>query len=178
MAKSKRRYVWVGKGELLTPVTDASTSVGNVMEIVPAILRTSALGADTNCLVEALYINVSTRRSGVTTFDAAGLIVWTANVVEGGDSPAQTLDALSLDDRAYANKNIMVMAPLEVPPILGASDLATFIQNDEIRTTHLEYQAKRKLDRSNQVLALIINTDVSSVIRCFVQVRCLLSYGS
>ncbi len=178
MAKRKRRYNWVGKGQLMVPVTDASTSVGNVMEIVPAILRTSALGADTQCLVEALYIHVSTRRTGVTTFDAAGLIVWTANVVEGGDSPAQTLDAISTDDRAYANKNIMVLAPIDVPPILGASDLATFIQNDEIRTTRFEYQAKRKLDRSNQVLSFVINTDVSSVISCFVQVRCLLSYGT
>ncbi len=178
MARSKRKYVWVGGGQIILPVTDASTSVGDVMEIVPAIPRTSELGADTSCLVEALYINVSTHRLTLDSLDAAGVIVWTANVVEGGDSPAQTLDAISTDSRAYANKNIMVMAPLEVPPVIPVGNAATFATSEATVVSHFEYQATRKLDRSNQVLALTINTDVSDVLRCFVQVRCLLSYGS
>jgi len=178
MARRKRKYIWVGGGQIILPVPDTFTSVGDIMEIVPAIPRTSELGGDTQCLIEALYIHVSTQRLLISNFDACGIIVWTANVVEGGDSPAQTLDALSLDGRAYANKNILVLAQISVPPVIPVGDAATFATSDELRTSTFEYQATRKLDRSNQVLSLIINTDLTGVVRCFVQVRCLLSYGS
>ncbi len=97
---------------------------------------------------------------------------------EGQDSPVQSLNAIPTDDRAYGNKNILVMGQIDVPPVLAASDLLSFDTSEELRTTKFEYQASRKLDRSNQVLCLVINSDVSDVLRCFVQVRALLSYGS
>lgn len=176
MAKRKKNYNWVGIGKIIDVVPDASTSVADVLEIVPAILKSAVPGANTQCRIEAMYIHVHTHRTSIATVDACGIIVWTANVVEGGDSPAQTLDAISTDSRAYANKNILVMAPVPVPPILGTSDLLAFIENDQVMVSSYEYQATRKLDRSNQVLALTINSDVSGAVRCFVQVRCLLSY--
>ncbi len=178
MAKSKRKYQWVGGGKLISVQPDTSTSVADVMEIVPAVLKASVAGPDTSYLLEAMYIKVSTRRIGVAAFDAAGIIVWTAPVVEGGDSPAQTLDAVSTDARAYANKCILLMEALPVPALLATSDLLAFVPNDEVVVTRFEYQAKRKIDRSNTVLALIINSDLSNQLRCFVQVRALLSYGS
>ncbi len=175
---SRRKYQWVGAGAIITPKTDASTPTSEIMELVPAVLRTSAAGPRTDCLIEAMYIKVHTHRILTSALDATGIIVWTAVVSEGADAPAQSLNALATDARAYGNKNIMLMEPIAVPPLLAAGDLLSFQTSDEIMVSSFEYQATRKLDRQNQVLALTINSDVSSVVRCFVQARVLLSWGS
>ncbi len=178
MARSKRSYQWVGGGQIVTPKTDASSAVGDVMQLAPAISRTVAEVGRTDCLIQAIYIHVSSHRLLTTSFDALGLVVWVANVSEGSANPVQTLDALSTDVRAYSNKNILILEPLEVPPVLASSDLMTVTTDDRILTHKATFQASRKLDRAQQVLSLQLNTDVSDVMRCFVQARVLLSYGS
>ncbi len=178
MARSKRSYQWVGGGEILTPKTDASSAVGDVFQIAPAISRTVAEVGRTDCLISAIYVHISTHRLLTTSFDALGLIVWVANVSEGSANPVQTLDALAVDVRAYSNKNILIMEPLEVPPVLASSDLLSVTTDDRIMTHKATFQATRKLDRGQQVLCLQLNSDVSDVVRCFVQVRALLSYGN
>ncbi len=175
---ARRKYQWVGHGNVIVPKTDASTPTSELLELVPAVLRTSAAGPRTDCLIEAIYVHVHTHRLLTTTLDACGIIVWTAVVSEGADAPAQSLNAIPTDARAYGNKNILIMAPVPVPPLLGSSDLLSVTPDDQVMVSSYEYQASRKLDRQNQVLALTINSDVSSVLRCFVQVRVLLSWGS
>ncbi len=178
MARNKRSYQWVGGGEILTPKTDASSAVGDIFQIAPAASRTVAEIGRTDCLIEAIYVHVSTHRLLTTSFDALGLIVWVANVSEGSANPVQTLDALATDVRAYGNKNILIMEPLEVPPVLASSDLLSVTTDDRILHHKATFQATRKLDRAQQVLSLQLNSDVSDVVRCFVQVRALLSYGN
>ncbi len=175
---SKRKTQWVGGGQVIEPETDASTSIGEVIQLVPALPIADVRGQPTQCLVEAIYLHFSIRRILTTTFDALGFVVWMANIQEGGAAPVQSLDALSTTDRAYGNKAIMMMAPLSVPPLLGTSDLLAFTVNDQIITESHEYQAMRKMDRSSNVLSLILNSDVSVVTRVFCQWRVLLSYGS
>ncbi len=178
MARKNRSYQWVGGSQVITPKTDVSSTVGAVFQLAPAISRTVPELGRTECLIEAMYIHISTHRILTTSFDAAGLIVWLANVSEGSANPTQTLDGLSVDPRAYANKNILVLEPLAVPPVLASSDLATVTTSEEVKVHKATFQATRKFDRAQQVLCLQINTDVSDVIRCFVQARVLLSYGS
>ncbi len=178
MPRNKRSYQWVGGGQIIVPKTDASSTVGAIMQLAPAISRTVSEVGRTECLIEAIYIHVSTHRILTTSLDAAGLIVWVSNVSEASQNPVQSLDALSLDVRAYANKNILVLEPLVVPPILASGDLLSVTTDDQVVTHKATFQATRKLDRAQQVLCLQINTDVSDVIRCFVQARVLLSYGS
>ncbi len=175
---SKRKLVWVGKGQLITPKTDASTPVGEIMELVPAVLEGAPGGENTRCVIDAIYLHFSVTRIGINRLDAVGFMVWVARVGEAANTPVQSMDALSLRDRVYANKAILMMAPLPVPPILGASDLLSFLPNDQVAVAHHDFQASRKLDRSNEVLALVVNSDVSSEVEVFVQARVLLSYGS
>ncbi len=173
----RRKTVWVGGGQLITPEPDVSTSTGEIIELVPAVLAATEPGADTQCTVEAIYLHFSIRRNTVNITDALGFLVWVANVTEVADVPVQALDALSITSRAYGNKNILMMAPLPVPPLLGASDLLSFVTNDQVVTDHHEFQASRKLDRSNNVLAMSVNVETLSVI-VFCQWRVLLDYGA
>ncbi len=178
MARSKRSYQWVGDGVIFTPVPDVSVSVGGIMQILPALTSSSNPEGRTQVLLEALYVRISTRRVGINAVDAAGVVVWVANVSEGSNNPVQSLDALSTQSRAYANKNILILEQLPVPPILASGDLLTAIASEETMVSEHRYNARRKIDRSNQVLSLMVNCDVSDEVRCFVQVRALLSYGA
>ncbi len=173
----KRKTNWVGGGQLVVPETDASTSIGEVVQLVPALPIADFRGQDTACLVEAVYLYFSIKRLLITDFDALGFVMWMSNIQEGGAAPVQSLDALSTTDRAYGNKAIMLMAPLPCPPFLASSDLASAIVSAEIKAAHHEYQAMRKMDRASNVLALAINSDVSLVAQVFVQWRVLLLYG-
>lgn len=174
----KRNFQWTGGGQNIEPETDAGTSVGEVIRIVPALATSGDTGANTRCVVEAIYLHFSIHRLLITELDALGFLVWTANVAESGSDPSQALDALSLVDRAYANKNILMMAPLPVPRIALSSDLLSGTVTEEVLVSSHEFQASRKLDRSNQVLAMTVNSDASLVVSVFCQWRVLLSYGS
>ncbi len=172
---AKRKYWWVGGAENIEPMTDGDTSVGEVIRMVDAQTTGTEGGQDTQQLIEAIYLKMSVKRLLITELDAAGFIVWTANVAESGSDPSQALDSLSLVDRAYANKNILMMAPLSVPRIGLSGDLLSATITGEIIAQEFEYQAMRKFDRSNQVLALAVNSDVGVVLNVFCQWRVLFS---
>ncbi len=178
MARSKRSYQWIGDGLVFNLVPDVSTSVGGIMQILPSLTSSSAPEGRTQVLLEALYVRISTHRVGINAVDAAGVVVWVANVSEGSNNPVQSLDALSVQSRSYSNKNILILEPFAVPPILAASDLLSAIPSEEVMVSEHRYSASRKIDRATQVLALQLNADVSSEVRSFVQVRALLSYGA
>ncbi len=177
---SKRQYEWIGGAKLLTPETDAGTTISEVEQLIPPRPQADVAGNRDRFLIEAIYLHFSIRRAGTNALsapDALGFLVWQESVQEGQNLPIQSLDALSLGSRLYSNKRIMMMAPLPVPPLLGSSDLLTFIASDEVKTSHHEYQATRKHDRGSQVLCLNVNCDISLVFRVFAQWRVLVSYG-
>jgi len=172
----KRTTQWFGGGQVIEPETDVSTSVSEIIELIPALKVADFVGQPSSAIIEGIYLDFSIHRLLTTRFDALGFLVWVAAVGEGSEAPIQALDALSTETRFYTNKNIMMQFPLPVPAILGTSDLGLFIANDEIKTAHFEFSARRKLDRSSQVLAMTLNSDVSVVTRVFCQWRVLLSY--
>lgn len=162
----------------MIPKIDASSAASDVFQIVLAIPCTSDPIGRTSCLIEAIYLYISFHREEITALDAFGLICWIANISEGSDNPSQMLDAISTTSRAYANKNIMILEPIPAAPILGTSDLLAFSTNNETTVFKHTFQATRKLDRANQSVCVQLNSDVSDVMRCFVQARVLLSYGT
>ncbi len=174
---SERRTQWLGGAKLQLANTDASSPVADIIEMIPAELSTAPVGQSTKYTVEAIYLHTSTRRLLTTTVDALGFVVWVAQVAETGNTPVQSLDALSTTNRAYGNSRIMMMKPLAVPPLLGTSDLLAFTVDDRVIVAHHEFQASRTLDRSNQVLAMQVNCDVSAVCQVFCQWRVLVSYA-
>ncbi len=173
----KKTYMWMGGGQVIEPQTDASTSSADIIQMIPATPLTALAGARTKFLIEAIYLNFSIHRLLSTTFDALGFLVYQIPPQEDNNNPALVLDALSTEDRLYARKNIMMMAPLPVPPILGTSDLLAFTPNDAILVDHHEYQANRKHDTTSQILCLAVNSDVSVVTRVFCQWRILTSWS-
>ncbi len=172
----KRRTTWVGGGEIRIPETDAGTTVSEVIQLIPPQPLTQGVGDRTKCVIDAIYLHFSIRRIALNAVDALGFIVYQSQVLEAGDTPSQSLDALSLQGRAYANKAIMMMAPLPVPPLLGAGDLLTFVANDQVMVASHEFQASRKHDMASQVLCLNLNSDISAVFRVFCQWRILLAW--
>ncbi len=172
----KKQTMWVGGAKLVLPEPDSTTTTTEVVELIPATLATDPIGALTKYTIEAIYLHFSTRRVGIVDVEALGFLVWVANAAEGGNVPVQALDALSLEARFYGNKNIMMMAPLEVPKFIGSGDLATAIPSGEIKVAHHEFQASRKFDRSNQVLAMTINAETALQVETFAQWRILLEF--
>ncbi len=173
MGKRKSTF-WVGGGVIREPETDVSISTGDVIQLLPAVLRTANLGPDTSVVIEAIYLHFHIHRILITPLDALGFLVWISNVTETSELPVQSLDAISVDDRAYANKNILMMEPLPVPPVLNSGDLLSAAVNDEVIVSSHQFRASRKLDRASNVLAMNLNSDVSSVTRVFCQWRILL----
>ncbi len=171
---SKKQYKWVGGGEVIQPVPDSSTATSDVIQLIPAQPVAAPQNERTGFLIEAIYLNFSIQRILTTTFDALGFLVYQIPPIEDSANPSLALDALSTSSRLYARKNIMMMAPLPVPPILTLE--AGVITSDEIKTSHHEYQANRKHDTASQILAMTLNTDLSDVTRVFCQWRVLLSF--
>ncbi len=172
----KRKTTWVGGGQLLTPEPDVSTSTAEVVEMIKSQATGADVGARTSFVIDAIYLHFSVRRVGILETEALGFLVWTGNIGEASNAPVQALDALSTDARLYGNKNIMMMAPLPVPPILASSDLATAIQGEGILVAHHEFQASRKLDISNQGLFMTVNSETALAVGVFAQWRVLLAW--
>ncbi len=175
----KKNTSWYGGGEIKVPTGDAATTTAGVLQLIPAIQTGTVDQPRSEVMIEAIYAHFSIRRSGAaaTSFiDALGFLVYQSEVTEGSNQPVQALDALSLVDRAYSNKRIMMMAPLPVPPLLGTSDLLAFQVNDAVLVAHHEFQANRKHNRSNTVLCMTLNCDVDLALRVFVQWRVLVTW--
>jgi len=196
MSKRKRTQ-WFGGGQVIEPETDASTSTAEVLQLIPSIQTGELAQEVSEFTIEAIYLHFSIRRILISAIDALGFLVYQGEVVEGGNNPAQALDALAqapreysnkrimmmeaLDalaqaPREYSNKRIMMMAPLPVPPILGTSDLLAFTTDSQVLVAHHEFQASRKHNRSNTILCMTVNCDISVATRIFCQWRVLVNF--
>ncbi len=176
MSRKKKSYEWFGGGEAIDVKTDASTSVADLIQLIPGRPLADDTGIRTQFLIEAMYLHFHVHRLLITELDALAFCVYQGNMSDSGNNPVQALDALSLQGRLYSRKQIMMMAPLAVPALLPVGDAGTFVTSDEILVSSHEYQASRKHDRSQQILTLCVNADVSAVIRVFVQWRVLTSW--
>ena len=173
-----KKYKWCGGGIIREPETFASTARSEVINLCPA-LREDELESYSDVVVERCHISIATHRILVTSVDAFGVLVWVAQVNEADNDVVQSLDAIGLTvgaARQYGNRQIMYQTLLPVPPI-NALELSNELDL-RIQVEHIDIKVRRKLHRSNEMLALTLNSDVSSVMRCFVQWRVLLSYGS
>ncbi len=174
MARKKKEYQWMGGGQLVTVETRAGTSVADVVQMIPGVPIADEAGVRTNFLIEAMYLHFHVKRLLITDFDALAFLVYQGNMSDSGNNPVQSLDALSTEDRLYSRKQLMMMGPLPVPPVISSE--AVFTTQEEIKVVSFEYQAKRKHDRSQQVLCMTVNADVSLVVQVFCQWRVLVSW--
>ncbi len=178
MGRSKKSLQWVGGGVIKEAESDGSTTPSEVIQLVPAIPIADAQGAPAKCVIKAVYLHFSSRRILLSQIDAFGFIMWVANRQENSDLPIQSLNAIATASGPYANKAILLNAPLNVPPvILQNSTGPIFNTGDGLIAEHHTYEAERRLDRNSQILCLNLNSDLSVVMRTFVQWRVLLAYG-
>ncbi len=175
MAKRKKEYQWLGGGENIEAQTGASTSVADVIQLIPGHALADDAGVRTNFLIEAIYLHFHVHRLLITELDALGFLVYQGNMSDSGNNPVQALDALSLEDRLYSRKQLMMMGPLAVPAIIF-DGVSAFTTQEQVLVSSHEYQASRKHDRSQQVLCLTVNADVSVVVNVFCQWRVLVSW--
>ncbi len=175
---AKRIYSWIGGSQNIEPETDAGTTVTEVIQLIPAQPVADTVGARTDMLIEAIYMHFSIHRLLITEVDALAFLVYQSSIAEGGNTPSQALDALTLVSRDMSNKKIMMHAPLPLPAIFLAGDLATAQVTEQVLVEHHEYQAMRKHDRASQILCMTVNCDVSLACNVFCQWRCLVSWGS
>ncbi len=175
---SKRKTMWFGGGKSMEPQADSSTSVSDIIELLPALKVADFVGQPSAVVVEAIYMHFHVKRILITDFDALAFLVYVGSIGEGSEAPIQALDALSLETRFWSNSRIMMQGPLAYPPMNSSGDLATAIPDNRGMVQSYEYQASRKVDRSNQVVCMTVNSDVSVVTNVFVQWRMLLSYAS
>lgn len=174
MSKDKT-YSWIGGAKSMEPQTDASTSTTDVIQLIPTTAVSAATISRTRFLIEAIYLHFSITRVLTTDFDALGFLVYQIPPTEVSLNPSLALNALSLDERLYARKSIMMMAPLEVPPVIQ-NGVDVFTLSGEHKVAHHEYQVMRKHDTASQVLAMTVNSDVSGVVNIFAQWRVLVSW--
>ncbi len=175
MARKKKEYQWMGGGQLVSAETRASTSVADVIQLIPGVPIADDAGSRNNFLIEAMYLHFHVKRLLITDMDALAFLVYQSNMSDSGNNPLAALDALSLEDRLYGRKQLMMMGPLPVPAIIF-DGVSAFTTQEEIKVHSAEYQAKRKHDRSQQVLCMTINADVSDVVQVFCQWRVLVSW--
>ncbi len=176
MSRTKKEYQWMGGGQIVEAETRAGTSVADVVQLIPGVPIADDAGARNKFLIEAIYMHFSVHRILITEVDALAFLVYQGNMSDSGNNPVQSLDALSLEDRLYSRKQLMMMGPLPVPPVLGNQDFTAFTTNDQVLVHSAEYQANRRHDRGQQVLCLTVNCDVSLVLRVFCQWRVLVSW--
>ncbi len=175
MARKNKDYQWFGGGQLVVAETRASTSVADVVQLIPGVPIADDAGTRNKFLIEAIYMHFHVHRILITELDAVGFLVYQSNMSDSGNNPLAALDALSLEDRLYGRKQLMMMGPLAVPLVIE-NGAAAFTTNDAVLVSSHEYQASRKHDRSQEVLCLTVNADVSLVVRVFCQWRVLVSW--
>ncbi len=175
MARKNKEYQWIGGGQLVVAETRASTSVADVVQLIPGVPIADDAGARNKFLIEAMYLHFSVHRALITEVDALAFLVYQSNMSDSGNNPLAALDALSLEDRLYGRKQLMMMGPLPVPAIIF-DGVSAFTTQEQVLVASYEYQAKRKHDRGQQVLCMTVNCDVSLVCRVFCQWRVLVSW--
>ncbi len=177
MSSRKRETTWVGGGVIIEPETDASTGTDEITQLIPAAALGAAVKSErTQFRIDSIYLHFHIHRILLTALDACSFLVYQMAPQENSLQPAMALDALSTLPRMYQRKNIMMHGPLPVPPLLAAGDLLSFQTDDRVLVASHQFRANRKHDTAKEVLCLVINSDVSVVLRIFVQWRILLSW--
>jgi len=170
------RYKWWGFGELRTIETAVSTSVSEVMHLVPCAISDDAQGDVT---VEAIYCHISVRRANSTVVDGVGYIIANQKCTPADGNPIEVLDTVPTGATAVtalANRDIMMHGLLNVPAML-TNEVPAVVSNRENIVNEVVYKARRKLYRLNHGLYLHITADVSGVLTVFVSARTLLRYS-
>jgi len=168
---SGKKYKWCGGAIVRTVESFPNTAQNEI------IVLCDTVGDDSysDCVIERSIIMFHIHRALNTTLDGfAGVLAIQKNDQSIPAEPVQVLDALSLIPAEYSNRDILHWAPLPVPPTMSTGTTL----NRETVPVVWDIKMRRKLHRSNEMLTLSMNTDITAVIRVFVQHRVLLSYGS
>ena len=168
----KKAYKWCGTGQTRTVETAVSTSTAEVLILCPVV----SIAAYNDVVVERTILNFAIRRELTSDVLALAAMVCVQPIVTGGILPVQVLDALSTDDADYGAKNILHWESLPIPALLEAFDGGGKISG-EVAHVQWDIPVKRRLNRERELLTLNINSDVTAVIKVFMQSRVLLSYG-
>ena len=170
---SKKSYKWCGTGQTRVVETAVSTTTAELLILCPVV----SIAAYNNVIIERTIINFSIRRDTAGDILALAAMVCVQPVATGTALPVQSLDALDTSDAAYGAGNILHWEALPVPALVYDSTGDTMRVDGSVDHVQWDIPVKRKLNRERECLVLTINSDVSSVVKVFMQSRVLLLYG-
>ncbi len=165
----KPSYKWVGEVQLRAVETFASTSTSEVMQ---AVGSSTSLDSDNDVLFERMFIDFSIRRLLTTSVVSMAFIVAMQKVDSSGVL-TEVLNPLTTNGFDLANRDILAIAQMPIPPIMLGTGDALRVNSEVIHVRH-DIKVRRRLKRANHVLALTIVADLSSAIEVRTMTRSLL----
>ncbi len=166
----KPSYKWVGNTQVLTIKTAVSTAIANVLLPIPAL---ASLDSDNDVLFERMFVDFSIRRLTTGSVVALGVVAALQKADAATGLPTELLDPLTTNAFALANRDILAISRLPVPPvILGAGDALRV--SSEVVHTRMDVKVRRRFQRANHVLSLTITADLSDAVEIATMTRCLL----
>jgi len=166
----KPSFKWVGNTQVLTVKTAVSTAIANIHLPVPA---SASLDSDNDVLFERLFVDLSIRRLTTGSVVALGAVVVLQKTDAATGLPTELLDPLSTDVFALANRDILAIQRLPVPPvILGAGDALRV--SSEVMHVRMDIKVRRRFQRANHAISLTLTADLSDAVQIATMTRCLL----
>ena len=169
------RYQWCGHQSVQTLETSVATAASEI------ILLCAFLG-DTNqqstVTVERIIMSFLIHRILATEFDACAFVVAIQETVPATGAPVTVINPLdtAADNFTLGLKQILMTGLLGWPPVILRAD-DTSKENSAGMYQSFEFNGRRKLNRMNHAVTLTVNTDVTAVLRMFVQTRVLLRFS-
>jgi len=171
---TKRKGQWFGDSVLLTIGT--GTTVGEVVQLLPTA---AALESMRDVVFERCILSMQTRRISTSAIEGYAYMVWKGDVLSGTSTPTEALNPLSQSTFSWAHGSIMHYGPLRVPPVLEVFDgvaPATKL-SQELTAEQVEIVVKRKINRANEGIFLMVANDFGSTLKCNITWRTYYTYA-
>lgn len=170
MARKNPQYKWVGTADTKNIKTFVSTPASSVGKPIGDL---GDVQIQSDVVIERCLFTFSTVRLLTSDLDAYAYIVAIQKVSSSG-VPTEVLNPLDTDAFALANRDILAIGHIPVPPVIhNGSANATHIDRSVLVHT-VDIKVRRKLKRANHALTLTLVADLSDVLSVTLLTRCLL----
>jgi len=168
-ARAKAKYRWVGTKDVRNVEAFSAISVSDVGKLLPPL---ADIQVEQDVTIERCRIDILTRRLLTSDLTEYGFIV-AMQKTDGIGVLTEVLDPSSTDPFDLANRDILAIGQLAVPPVIhnGATN-ATHIDRSLLHHV-IDIKVRRKIHRANNVLTLTLAANVGNVVAVSVLSRCL-----
>ena len=154
---NRPRLQWYGGFSSAEVLTVASTGVGGITQLRPAH---GSLDADRSVVIKRIILSMSVRRVLISAIDCA---MWAVSVgqTDSSGNPTDVLELLDTDPFVMANKALLQVGSLPVPPIIYST---TREVDRSVVVVDYDFKVNRRVDLAREAILMQLNADVSGVI--------------